>query len=276
MSEDGSHAARRRRALDVYRSLRGEPDGDFAPTLAGVEAFLGAIGSFSFDHALGDIWARPGLARRDRSLVSVTALTCLGSETELRTHLGGALNHGVSFEELEEVLLHVSGYAGMPRAFEAMRVALALFAERDDVDRSTPRPAPERKDDARRRADGSEVFERMTNGAVQRDAVAGVMLGEFGDALGRFGLDYLLGEIWARPQLSRRDRSLVTLTLLIALGRPTELRLHVPIALHHGLTRTEIEEVLLQLTLYAGYPAALDAAHVAREIFAARGAEQAR
>lgn len=154
------------------------------------------------------------------------------------------------------MLLHVSGYAGMPRSLEAMRVALALFEEREDVDRSVPRPAAERKDDARRRADGSEVFETMTNGAVSRDAVAGVMLGQLGDGLGRFGLDYLLGEIWARPQLSRHDRSLVTLAALTTLGRPTELRLHVPIALDHGLTRVEIEELLLQLSLYAGYPAA--------------------
>ena len=129
MSDDGSYAARHERALDVYRTLRGDASLDLAQAARGIEAVMGAIGSFSIDHVLGDIWSRPELARRDRSLVSVTALVCLAAEQELRTHLSGALNHGVEREELEELMLHVSAYAGFPRAFDGMRVALALFQD---------------------------------------------------------------------------------------------------------------------------------------------------
>jgi 4-carboxymuconolactone decarboxylase len=265
MTDDGSYEARHERALDVYRTLRADASLDLPQVTAGIESMMGAIGSFSIDHVLGDVWSRPGLARRDRSLVSVTALTCLSADLELRTHLSGALNHGVEREELEEMMLHISAYAGFPRALDGMRIALALFQEREDVERPLPRPAAERKSDARRRDDGLEVFDRLTGGMLPPGQVAGMMEEQLG-ALGRFGLEHLFGEIWARPELGRRDRSLVTLVVLITLGRLPELRVHVPGALRHGLTREEIAEIILQLSLYVGYPLAVEAERAAREI----------
>lgn len=271
---DVAHEERHARAMDVYRTIRGDASVDPEQIARGAEAMLGALGTFTFDHVLGDIWSRPGLGRRDRSLVSVTALVCLGGEQELRTHIGGALNHGASCEELEEVMLQISGYAGFPRALEAMRTLMTVVQERDDVDRPLPRPAPERKNDERRRADGIEVFQRMANPSLAPELIPSMMEGQLGD-LGRFGLHYLFGEVWARPQLSRRDRSLVTLVVLIVLGRFPELRAHVPGALNHGMTREEIDELILQLTLYAGYPAAVEAARMTREILQARDATDA-
>jgi 4-carboxymuconolactone decarboxylase len=270
MSDDGSYESRHLRGLDVYRTIRNDPSLDLEQTAQGMASVMGAIASFSIDHVLGDIWSRPELARRDRSLVSVAALTCLGSHLELRTHLTGALHHGVEVEEIEEVMLQLCGYAGYPRALEGMRVALALFAEREDVRRPLPRPAADRKDDEQRQRDGAEVFQGIMGWTAPAEAVAAVMEEQLGP-LGRFGLQHLMGEIWARPQLCRRDRSLITLVALISLGKITELRVHVPAALRHGMTREEIDEVILQLTLYLGYPAAVEAKNMTKEIFGSLG-----
>ena len=80
-----------------------------------------------FDHvqqsAFGDVWTRPGLPVRDRSMITVAVLAALGQPEELRSHLAGALSVGISREEIVEILMHVSIYAGVPAAGSALRVA---------------------------------------------------------------------------------------------------------------------------------------------------------
>jgi 4-carboxymuconolactone decarboxylase len=79
---------------------------------------------------------------------------------------------------------------------------------------------------------------------------------------------YAWGEIWSRPGLSRHTRSLLTLSMMIALNRGDEFRMHVRAALHNKVTREEIQEVLLQSAIYCGVPAANAAFHLAQEVFA--------
>ncbi|MDE2479173.1 MAG: 4-carboxymuconolactone decarboxylase, partial [Betaproteobacteria bacterium] len=83
--------------------------------------------------------------------------------------------------------------------------------------------------------------------------------------------EYAWGEIWSRPGLARRDRSLLNLAMLTALNRPHELRVHLRGALNNGLSKDEIKEVFLQAAVYCGAPAALDSVRVAREVFAEMG-----
>jgi 4-carboxymuconolactone decarboxylase len=77
--------------------------------------------------AFGMIWSRPGLAIRDRSLVTVSQLAALGKSEELKAHLRGALNVGLTKEELVEALMQTAVYAGVPAAVEALRVAAEIL-----------------------------------------------------------------------------------------------------------------------------------------------------
>ena len=79
------------------------------------------------------------------------------------------------------------------------------------------------------------------------------------------------GDVWNRPGLDRRTRSLLNLAMLTALNRPHELKLHVRGALHNGVTKDEIREVFLQTAVYCGMPAAIDAFRQAREVFKEMG-----
>lgn len=78
------------------------------------------------------------------------------------------------------------------------------------------------------------------------------------------------GTFWTRPQLTRQQRSLSTISMLVALNRPHELRVHVLGGLNNGLTQKEIVEVIMHGAVYCGFPAALDAMRVAKEVFAER------
>jgi 4-carboxymuconolactone decarboxylase len=88
--------------------------------------------------------------------------------------------------------------------------------------------------------------------------------GEFQNLITR----YAWGEIWTRPGLDRKTRSCMTLSMMIALNRPDEFKLHVKAAFNNGLTREDIKEVILQAAIYCGVPAANSAVHQAEEVFA--------
>jgi 4-carboxymuconolactone decarboxylase len=79
---------------------------------------------------------------------------------------------------------------------------------------------------------------------------------------------YAWGEIWSRPDLPRKTRSLITLAMMVALNRNDEFRMHVRAAITNGVTRDEIKEVLLQTAIYCGVPAANSAFHAAEEVLA--------
>jgi 4-carboxymuconolactone decarboxylase len=87
---------------------------------------------------------------------------------------------------------------------------------------------------------------------------------EFQDLIAR----YAWGEIWSRPGLPRKTRSLITLAMMVALNRSEEFRMHVRAALNNGVTQDDIKEVLLQTAIYCGVPAANSAFHVAADVFA--------
>ena len=88
---------------------------------------------------------------------------------------------------------------------------------------------------------------------------------EFQDLITR----YAWGEIWTRPDLDRKTRSLITIAMMVALNRSEELQLHLKAASKNGVTRAEIKEVLLQAAIYCGVPAANHAFHMAEQVFSA-------
>lgn len=100
--------------------------------------------------------------------------------------------------------------------------------------------------------------------------------GSFSEPMRTFAVRNLWGDIWARPGLDRRSRSIVNLALLSAANRPNELKIHIRAALNNGVTRAEIGEIFLQVALYEGIPTGSDATRIAKSVFAEIDAEQAQ
>lgn len=262
-----TQAERRANGIDVMSTLTGsEANGAGA---ASMEARHGDLGTFAVDHVLGNLWSRPQLSRRDRSMIVVTFLATIGAVDELRTHVVGAVNHGLSRDEVREIINQVAGYGGFPMAMQATRIVDQAFCSIDGVDRLPERSAGPYVDDVDRHAAAADVMGTLFAGRTASDpaeARAGVV-----DALGGVGemaFDFAFGELWARPELSRRDRSMVTVAILAILKCSDELAIHVPGALNHGCSRTEIEEIMVQLTVYGGFPRAVEGMRAARAAFA--------
>jgi 4-carboxymuconolactone decarboxylase len=121
-------------------------------------------------------------------------------------------------------------------------------------------------DEQERLREGMKVRRSVLGDAHVDRSVAGrsELNGEFLDLITRFAW----GEIWARPGLERRTRSLLCIAMMVALGREEELALHLRAAANNGVTRDEIKEVLLQTAVYCGLPAANSAFHLAARVFA--------
>jgi len=124
VSESGDERAR---GMDVRRAVLGDEhvDGAVARTTPFTEAFQ----DFITRYAWGEVWARPGLDRRMRSAITLTALVALGREEELAMHVRAALRNGLSPDEIGEVLLHCAVYCGVPAANGAFAVAQRVLDE---------------------------------------------------------------------------------------------------------------------------------------------------
>lgn len=113
------------KGFSTRKQVMGEAFVDNA--LSGVTDFTRPIQEHITAKAWGDVWQRPGLDLKTRSLITVAMLTALGKQHELKGHLRGALNNGATPAELQEVLLHAAVYCGVPTAVEAFRTAAEVI-----------------------------------------------------------------------------------------------------------------------------------------------------
>ena len=104
------------RSIDAIRSVTRE----IAPHMA----------DFTVKHVYGEVWERPGLSKRDRSLITIAALMVLNQEEQLAHHMGLALDNGVTREEIGELIFHLAFYGGWPTASDAVFVAKEVFDQR--------------------------------------------------------------------------------------------------------------------------------------------------
>jgi 4-carboxymuconolactone decarboxylase len=106
---------------------------------------------------------------------------------------------------------------------------------------------------------------------MKQHSVVGAMFGDIAPKLVELTDDVLFGDVWMRPGLSQRDRSLATVTALIALNRTEQLPFHLRRALDNGLSRDELVELVTHLAFYSGWPNSMSAIRIAKEEFEKRG-----
>lgn len=252
------------RGKRVLAEVEQNPDGS---VLDAVAALSPDLERFVVEFGYADVYDRPGLPRPERQLATVAALAALGNApSQLRFHVNGALNVGCSPEQIVESFVHVTIYAGFPAALNAVTAAREVFSSRE----ITP-PSQSHRTGANDRFDtGSRLLEEIdgADGAAVVEA-----LSDIAPDLGRFIVEYSFGDVYARPGLTLRERELVTVAACVALGTCTpQLRLHLHGFLNVGGTEAELVEIVMQMAVYAGFPAALNGLALLREVLADRGA----
>ena len=220
------------------------------------------LAGYTDEVLFGDVWKRPGLASRDRSLVTVSALIATGKAGQLTGHLGRALDNGVKPVEIGEVVTHLAFYSGWPSAVSALPVIDQVFRQRG-IDDAALRPSQ---------------GERIPLPASDRTRAASVheQVAPAAPKLAELTNGVLFEDLWRRPDLSPRDRSLVTIAALTAGGDAAQLTFHVRRGLENGLTREEVTEAITHLAFYAGWPKAFSALPVATKAMAEADGEASR
>ena len=120
-------AERARQGMTVRRAVLGDEHVDRA--VAGTTSFTEPFQDFIKRYAWGEVWSRPGLSRAERSMITLAMLAALQHENELAMHVRAALRNGLSPEQIQEVLLQVAVYAGVPAANRAFAVAQRVLSE---------------------------------------------------------------------------------------------------------------------------------------------------
>ncbi|WP_422120171.1 4-carboxymuconolactone decarboxylase [Microbacterium ginsengiterrae] len=131
-TKEPSHEATYDAGLAVRRAVLGSEYVD--ASLSNATDFNSALQDLVTEYCWGAVWTRDGLERRDRSLLNLAMMTALNRPHELALHVRGALNNGLSREEIREVFLQTAIYAGIPAAIESFKVAQAVFTEEDARD----------------------------------------------------------------------------------------------------------------------------------------------
>lgn len=121
--------------LETGKRIRREVLGDahVDRSLENATEFGRAIQELVTEYCWGAVWSRPGLDRRDRSLINIAMLTALNRSHELGLHVHGAINNGVTPEEIQEVLIQTAIYAGVPASLESFRVAERVITEKNEA-----------------------------------------------------------------------------------------------------------------------------------------------
>jgi 4-carboxymuconolactone decarboxylase len=197
------------------------------------------------------------MSPRDRSIVTVAALIARIQTIEMPFHFALALDNGVKPSELSEIITHLAFYSGWANAMSAVAVAKDIFQQRGiGIDQLPPvkdklMPLTEEAE-AQRANQVSNNFGQVSPGLVQNTT------------------DLLFRDLWLRPALAPRDRSLVTVSALIASGQVTQITYHLNRAMDNGLTRPQASEVVTHIAFYAGWPNAFSALPVVKEVFEKR------
>jgi 4-carboxymuconolactone decarboxylase len=216
-----------------------------------------ALEAYTQNRLLGDVWKRPGLAPRDRSIITLAALIARNQTIEMPYHFNLALDNGVKPREISEIITHLAFYAGWANAMSAVAVAKEVFAARhigaDQLPAAAVTLLPiDETAEAQRATFVHEQFGAAFPGVVQ------------------YTTDVLFRDLWLRPDLTPRDRSLVTISALIANGQTAQLTPHLNRAMDNGLTQTEASEAITQLAFYVGWPNVFSAMPVAKDVFEKR------
>jgi 4-carboxymuconolactone decarboxylase len=216
-----------------------------------------ALEKYRQETVLGDLWKRSGLSVRDRSIVTLAGLIARDQMIELPFYLNLALDSGVKPSEISEIITHLAFYAGWANAASAAAVAKDIFAERkiavDQLPAASPSLLPLNKAaEADRAKRVSEQFGAVAPSIVQ------------------YTTDVLFRDLWLRPDLAPRDRSLVTVSALVATGQVAQIPYHLNRAMDNGLTKEQAGEAITHLAFYVGWPNAFSALPVLKDVFEKR------
>ncbi len=188
-----------------------------------------ALDRYTQGTLLSDLWKRPDLSPRDRSIVTVAALIARNQTIEMPNHFNLALDNGVKPSEISDIITHLAFYSGWANAMSAIAVAKGVFVKRGITSDQLP-PA------------SGELLPLDEAAEAQRAARVEQDVGPVAPGVVQYTGEVLFHDLWLRPALAPRDRSLVTVSSFIASGQIAQITYHLNMSRYHACPRIPVQE----------------------------------
>lgn len=223
------------------------------------------LGRFIIEYSFGDVYSLPLLDNKSKEVAAVASLIAQRAIPEMKVHFNGALNSGCTITEVKELVLHLSAYTGFPKTICAMNTLKEVLAERK-AEGINDKQGEETitQDSLSRYEKGSKYLSRLDS---EQEKLLKETYDNFSPQLVRFVIEYGYGDIYSRETLDEKSRQIATVAALTTLGNaPSQLSFHIRAGLNVGLTADEIKEVMLLMSVYAGFPASINGMNTLKEI----------
>lgn len=224
------------------------------PYLGAVAQVAPALENYTRQDLLGNVWQQDDLSLRDRGLITVASLITRHETEDLPKYVELALEGGVTPAEISETITHLAFYTGWGNAMAAAKVIAPVFEARNIKVEDLPAVDPELLPYDKKAEAARQTFVQDTFGTVSQGVVDNTE-------------KLLFLDLWRRPGLAPRDRSLVTVAALISAGKVEQIPFHLNRAMDNGLTKAEASAMLSHLAFYAGWPNIFSAMPVAKQVF---------
>ncbi|WP_196590054.1 carboxymuconolactone decarboxylase family protein [Pectinatus frisingensis] len=225
---------------------------------------------YMIEYVWGDIYTRNILNLKSKEMAVVAALTAMGNvKPQLKVHINGALNVGCTINEIKEIILQISAYAGFPASINAIDELKNVLKERENQgikdcigEKPTNRVLP------------TERYDAGLKELSQLDSHQAELLNETYKDISPDLVKFIIcgqADIMARDNLSKRLRELSTISALTALGTAApQLNFHINAGINVGATVDEIKEIMLLISVYSGFPKAINGINTLKEVLAKR------
>lgn len=223
------------------------------------------LSRFIIEYSFGEVYSLNALENKAKEIVAISSLIAQGALPQLKVHLQGALNTGNTINEVKEIILQMSVYCGFPKCINAMNALKEVLKERETkgiIDKEGKTSSDNTGID--KYALGSECLAILK---ADQEQILKENYQGLSPELVKFTIEYGYGDIYSRDNLSKKSRQLATISALATLGNvPAQLKFHIDAGLHIGLTIDEIKEIMLLMTVYAGFPSAINGTAILKEV----------
>lgn len=231
----------------------------------GLKDISSELSRFIIEYSFGEVYSLRSLDNKSKEIVAISSLIAQGAIPQLKVHLNGALNTGSSINEVKEVILQMSVYCGFPKCINAMNALKEVLNERK---------AKGIIDKEGKIASTNKSMDRYTLGSKYLAMLKGDQEQILKDSyqslspeLVQFTIEYGYGDIFSRNNLDIRYRQIATISALATLGNvQPQLKFHIKAGLNIGLNVEEIKEIMLLMTVYAGFPSSINGTNSLKEV----------
>lgn len=231
----------------------------------GLKDFSPELVCLIIEYAFGSVYSLDQLPNKSKELVAISSLITQRAIPEMKVHFNGALNTGNTIIEVKEVILQMSAYVGFPKSICAMNTFKEVLEERKKQGIIDIEGKIAQSDDL------TTLLEKGSKELASLDSMQEQKLREnfdsFSPELVQFILETGYGELYSRKNLDKKSRQTVTIAALATLGTASaQLKFHIKAGLNIGLTANEIKEIMLLISVYSGFPAAINGMTILKEV----------